>query len=159
MTHNTVNPPPQLRIPSKFFEDKELRSFFERQQQIIWQLWLRTGGSEDLVSSTEESLTSTSSRVARNAARIHAIEKIGFDIEIITADFTTESNQIIICNNTSPITVTLDANAMEEDQVHIKRRGAAVTVIGTIDGLTNKLINIKNYSMHLVFDDTDWSEI
>lgn len=154
-----VNPPPQLRIPERFFNDQELRSFFERQRTIIWQLWLRTGGSEDLVSDNADDLTSTGSRVARNAARLNALEKIGFDIEIITADFTTSRNQIIICNNTSPITVTLDTNAIEEDQVHIKRRGAAVTVAGTIDGLTDKLINIKNYSMHLVFDDIDWSEI
>lgn len=154
-----VNPPPQLRIPAKFFDDPELRAFFERQQEIIWKLWLRTGGSDDAIASTEEEATSSSSRVARNSARINSLEKIGFDIEIITADFTTERNQIIICNNTSPITVTLDTNAVEEDQVHIKRRGAAVTVVGTIDGLTNKLINIKNYSMHLVFDDIDWSEI
>jgi len=157
MSH--VNPPPQVRIPEKFLKEPELRSFFERLQTIIWQLWLRTGGATDLIEASEESLTSTGARVARNAAKLNALEKIGFDIEIITADFTTERNQIIICNNTSPITVTLDTNAIEEDQVHIKRRGAAVTVVGTIDGLTNKLINIKNYSMHLVFDDTDWSEI
>jgi len=155
----SVNPPPQLRIPSKFLSDPELRAFFEQQQEIIWKLWLRTGGGTDLIDSTEQDITSSSSRVARNSARINSLEKIGFDIEIIAADFTTERNQIIICNNTSPITVTLDTNAIEEDQVHIKRRGAAVTVVGTIDGKSLKVINIKNYSMHLVFDDTDWSEI
>ena len=26
-------------------------------------------------------------------------------------------------------------------------------------GITNKTINVLNYSMHLVFDGTDWSEV
>ncbi len=154
-----VNPPPQLRIPNKFFNNPETRVFFERQQQILFQLWNRTGGSEDFIDASEQALTSTSSRVARNAAKINALEKIGFDIEIITADFTTNRNQIIICNNTSDINVTLDTNALEEDSVHIKRKSGKVTVIGVIDGDTSKVINIKNYSLHLVFDGTEWSII
>lgn len=154
-----VNPPPQLRIPAKFFADPEIRSFFERQQTIIFQLWVRTGGSEDFIESSEQALTSTGSRVARNAARIHALEKIGFDIEIITGDFTTSRNQIIICNNTSSINITLDQNAIEEDQVHIKRTDKAIRVIGSIDGKTFKIINIKYYSMHLVFNGSEWNEI
>ena len=44
-----VNPPPQLRIPDKFFNDPELRSFFERQNTILFQLWQRTGGAFDSV--------------------------------------------------------------------------------------------------------------
>lgn len=157
MSH--VNPPPQLRIPDKFFNDQELRSFFERQQRIIWQLWLRTGGNEDFVDDSQQDITSTGSRVARNAAKINALEKAGFDIEIITADFTTSRNQIIICNNTSKINVTLDTNAIEEDQVHIKRTDGAIDVIGNIDGKSLKRINIKYYSMHLVFNGSSWNEI
>jgi hypothetical protein len=154
-----VNPPPQLRIPVKFFSDPEIRSFFEQQQQIIFQLWNRTGGNSDLVSSTEEGLTSTGSRVARTAARLNSLEKVDFDIEIITADFTTSRNQIIICQNTTSIDVTLDPNAIAEDEVHIKRTDAVVNVIGSIDGKTQKRINIRYYSMHLVFDGTSWNEI
>jgi len=48
MSHK-VNPPPQLKIPGKFLKDPNTRSFFEQQQRIIWQLWLRTGGSVDAV--------------------------------------------------------------------------------------------------------------
>lgn len=158
MAHK-VNPPPQLRIPDKFFNDPELRSFYEQQQRIIWQLWLRTGGSTDLIEAAEESLTSTGSRVARNAAKINALEKSGFDIEIITADFTTSRNQVIICNNTSAITVTLDPNAIEEDQVHIKRANNVVNVTGIIDGFSSKRINVKYFSMHLVFNGVEWSQI
>ena len=44
-----VNPPPQLRMPSKFFNDPETRAYFERQNTILFQLWQRTGGSSDAV--------------------------------------------------------------------------------------------------------------
>jgi len=49
-----VNPPPQIRIPDKFFDDPETRSFFEQQQLILFQLWNRTGGNTDLVSDLEQ---------------------------------------------------------------------------------------------------------
>ena len=44
-----VNPPPQVRIPKEFAQNKELRVFFEQQQQILFQLWNRTGGNVDEV--------------------------------------------------------------------------------------------------------------
>ena len=154
-----VNPPPALRIPEQFFNDPDMRAFFEQQREILFQLWNRTGGSSDSIASTEEGLTSAGSRVSRNAARLHALEKVDFDIEIITADFTTSRNQIIICQNTDSIDVTLDPNAIEEDNIHIKRTNAVVNVIGSIDGKTLKKINVKYYSLHLVFDGSGWSEI
>jgi hypothetical protein len=55
--------------------------------------------------------------------------------------------------------VTLNTQAIEGDEVHIKRRDAKITVVGSIDGFDHRVINVKNYSMHLVFDGTDWSEI
>lgn len=154
-----VNPPPQVRIPDQFIKDPEIRQFFEQQRQILFQLWKRTGGSEDSVDESEQELTSVGSRVARNAVKINALEKAGFDVEIITSDYTTTRNQIIICNNTGNITVTLDVNAVEEDQVHIKRSGGQVTVVGGIDGKSLIVINVKYYSAHLVFNGTDWSQI
>lgn len=119
----------------------------------------QTNTSSENVESTDEALTSTSSRVSRNAARINSLELKEFEIRQVTASVTTAENQILICKNTGPIDVTLDPQAIEEDEVHIKRRDAKVKVIGSIDGATNKTINIKNYSMHLVFDGIDWSEI
>lgn len=159
MSHVSVNPPPQLKIPDEFLKDDEIRSFFERQRTIIWQLWLRTGGSTDAIDDSEQSLISSGSRIARNSAKINSLEKAGFDVERVIADFTTSRNQILICKNTVPISVTLDTNAIEEDQVHIKRRGKSITVVGTVDGITNPVINIKDFSMFLVFDGIDWSQI
>lgn len=44
-----VNPPPQLRIPKKIFDDPELLSYFENLGVILWQLWNRTGGGTDSI--------------------------------------------------------------------------------------------------------------
>lgn len=119
----------------------------------------QTNTSSLVIENTEQSLTSTSSRVSRNAARINSIELKEFEIINTTTSLTTEEFQVIICKNTSPINITLNTNAVKDDEVHIKRRGEEVVVIGSIDGFTNRTINVLNYSMHLIFDGTDWSEI
>ena len=156
----SVNPPPQIILPQSLIDlGPDVVNFFQQQNRFDLQLWTRTGGSADEVDNSSQVLTSTGSRVSLNSAKINALEKIAFDIEIITADFTTGRDQIIICNNTSSIDVTLDPEAIEEDTIHIKRTNAVVEVIGTIDGFVNKRINIKYFSLHLVFNGIDWSQI
>jgi hypothetical protein len=56
----SVNPPPQLKIPQQFLDDPELRSYFERERTILWQLWQRTGGAFDSVAG-KQIVTVTSS--------------------------------------------------------------------------------------------------
>lgn len=68
-------------------------------------------------------------------------------------------NQVLICKNTVPITVTLPVAPPIGTVVHVKRRNDVVTVIGTIDGLTDIIINVVNYSVHLYYDGIDWSII
>jgi len=108
---------------------------------------------------TGSEVTSSASRISRNGVNINSIELKEFEIINTTVGLTTSRNQILICKNSNPIEITLDTQAIEGDEVHIKRRNAKVNVLGSIDGVTNKVINIKNYSMHVVFDGLDWSEI
>ena len=91
--------------------------------------------------------------------RVDALEYKTFTIVPTTESTQTLGFQIIVCKNTSTIDITLDPDALLDDEVHIKRRGGVVNVIGTIDGLTNKRINVKYYSMHLVYDGEEWNEI
>ena len=154
-----VNPPPGLRIPQAFLNDGETREYISQLNTIVFQLYNRTGGVNDSIGDSQQSITSASSRVSRNAARINSLELKEFEIISTTTDVTAEEFQIILCKNTTPITITLDPQALENDEVHIKRRDASIEVIGLIDGFTNKTINVLNYSMHLVFDGTDWSEV
>jgi len=64
----SVNPPPQLRIPEKFFNDPETRSFFEQQRLILFQLWQRTGGAFDSVSGKQIVTITSSDLVLDNTA-------------------------------------------------------------------------------------------
>jgi hypothetical protein len=82
-----------------------------------------------------------------------SVVRVG-DEDVVALD-----GQVLICKNTADIDVILNPNAVEGAHVHIKRRGAGINVIGTIDGLVNMYINVDRYSMHLYFDGEDWSEI
>lgn len=140
-----VNPPPQVRIPEAFLSDPDIRRFFEKQQQILFQLWRRTGGSNDTVSLTADQVT--------------ALEDTTFTLAVISGNYTTTGNQIIICNNTTAIDVTLEVAATTGTEVHIKRTNAVVDVIGTVDGQSPTRLNLRYYSMHLIHNGTNWSQI
>ena len=154
-----VNPPPHLKIPRKFLQDNEVFPYLRNIETILFQLWNRTGGDDDAIEEGSQEQTASSSRVSRNAAQIGALELKEFEVVTTLVDVTTSLNQIIICRNTAPITVTLNTQAIQGDEIHVKRRGGSITVVGPIDGFTDMTINIKLYSMHLVFDGVDWSEI
>jgi len=155
----SVNPPPQRRIPKAFLKDKEVRKFFEQSLQFDFQIWNRTGGSTDIIEDTQQNVTASSSRQSRNAARINSLELKEFEIIKTTIGLTSEPNQIIICKNPVQIDVILDPNAIEDDELHVKRRGAVINLIGSIDGKTNLRLNVKLFSWHGVFDGEDWSQI
>ena len=74
-----VNPPPQLRIPQAFLQDREVRTFIEQQNTIIFQLYRRTGGVNDSIDDSQQNITSSSSRVSRNSAKINSLELKEFE--------------------------------------------------------------------------------
>ena len=79
-----------------------------------------------------------------------------------STDHTTNGNEVVICTNTSAITITLNTNPDDGEQVHIKRQNTGrVNVIGDIDGDTEKAITLRYDSPHLVFtvDAGEWSII
>lgn len=134
-------------------------SFTLRAHKFFEAIAKQTNESVIVIEDTGSELTSTSSRVARDAAKLNAVELKQFEIISTTESITTGPFQIIICSNTAPINITLDPLAIKDDEVHIKRRGAKVTEIGLIDGLTDRTINVLNWSDHLIFNGTDWSAL
>jgi len=42
---NRVNPPPHVKTPRQFLQDKETRSYFQEVEFILFQLWKKTGGA------------------------------------------------------------------------------------------------------------------
>ena len=156
----SVNPPPQIILPQSLIDlGPDVVNYFQQQNRFDLQLWTRTGGASDEIDNSAQNLTSTGSRVSKNAAIINSLQLKEFEIVIVTADFETSGNQILICKNTIPIQITLDPNAIEEDELHIKRRDEEIEEIGTIDGLPNRTISVLQHSDHLVFDGIDWSVI
>jgi hypothetical protein len=91
--------------------------------------------------------------------RIEALEYRVFEVVETTTDLIAEEFQIVICKNTIPIEVELKPLALKGDELHIKRAGDIVEVIGQVDGLANLTINVPLFSLHLVFNGTDWSQI
>lgn len=156
---NKVNPPPQLRVPKVILNDREWLAYEKQRDTILFQLWKRMGGDVDLVEDGQQSITSSSSRVSRNAARINSLELKEFDLVQVDSDITTNINQILDCINTAPIKVTLDPQAVAGDEVHVKRRGEEILIEGSIDGSPDLIINVLLYSVHLIFNGATWISI
>lgn len=86
-----VNPPPFLRIPSAFLADREVRSFIEQQNQIIFQLWRKLGGNNDPISDLQNNgLNGFSSQVQWMQKQIDGLPEFTID----TSGFTVDSGLI-----------------------------------------------------------------
>lgn len=157
-----VNPPPQILLPKALVDmGIEVIDYFQQQARFDLQIWNRTGAGQDFIDDADQSITSSSSRVSRNSAKIDALEFIRFRVVEVTEDYTAAPFEIVICSNIIPITVTLETNAIFDDQIHVKRKpnAAKVTTLGAIDGETSRVINIKNWSDFYVFGSTEWAVI
>ncbi len=145
-----VNPPPILKIPKAFLKDKEVRAFIEQELIIIFQLYDRSGGNNDLLEEMLNERVTSQSKSNRNTAQINSILSKEFELIEADTDLITKPFQIIDCINTSTIEITLDPQAIGEDEVHIARSDRVVKIIGTVNGKTNITLNVKGFSVHLI---------
>ena len=180
-------------IPTELRQNRETEAFFEYFVRWAHDIWRRTGGGDDAVAESqigelyepgiqtsnadeliEELEVSAESQVVHDLLeRVEDLENLNlvssilemFDIEVvgITGDFTTTGTQIIICNNTTANTVSLNPNPGDGEMLHIKRRDAGVTVDGNgnnIDAALTLFIAGKN-SPNLIYtlDAGEWSII
>ena len=171
----TVNPPKQLRVPVKFREDRELRGYFDQVHQILFQLSQRTGGSTDTIEVATDGLREFD-EIDGQAQRIADIEESLGDIDdlfqpkeeanyVSTAvDYTTISNDIVICSNTTEITVTLNSEPENFETVIVKRTDAKVVIDGStrrIDADLTVVLDLIYTSLTLIYsvDSDSWSII
>jgi len=83
---NNVNPPPQLRIPDAFAQNREQFGYFRQLNQILFQLWVKTGGSQDPLTEADEeqglSVGQVSGRVSALDDRIAQLEESNVGTEL-----------------------------------------------------------------------------
>lgn len=99
--------------------------------------------------------------VIGDAISIAATGGAASNVFIVTSNHTTTGNELVSCNNTGSIIVTLNTSPANDERVLVKRRDGAVTVNGLIDGITNKVLNAQFDSLSLVFltANAEWSII
>jgi len=104
-------------------------------------------------------INANTAAITTNTTDIDALEGKELLTVITDVDYTAEPYRVIVCTNVAPIDVTLNATPELNEVVHIKRANAEVNIIGTIDGLLDITLNVQYYSVHLVYNGTDWSII
>ena len=86
---NPVNPPPQLRIPKQFMQDRETLAFFDQQRTILFQLWSKLGGNTDplaeLKNSNEQVFSAYTQQVNK---RLDGLPEFTMDTTGFTMDST-----------------------------------------------------------------------
>jgi len=169
-----------IPIPKALLADPEVRFYHEYLNKFLHDLWIRTGGGNDAISDTgirelypylpsapDESVFGVYGGVSRGTDDVsptsfYSFQRPTVEVEIISvsADYTTTGDQIIICTNTSSITVTLNPNPADGEEVHIKRQNTGVvTIVGDIDGQTSITPVLRYDSPHLVYtiEANEWS--
>ena len=86
---NPVNPPPFLRIPKAFLNDREVRAFVEQQNTIIFQLYQKLGGNSDPIDELKNlSTNGFSSQVQFLQKQIDGLPEFTIDTSGFTTDLT-----------------------------------------------------------------------
>ncbi len=145
-----VNPPPQLRIPESFQKDRETFGYIRQINQILFQLWTRTGGANDVVTGSTEGLTQFED-LQNFTGRIVKLERNPI---AASADYTTTDNDVVICTNSVAITVSLNPEPNDLEFVTVKRANAKVAINGngkTIDGESQVVLSRKYTGLDLVY--------
>lgn len=147
-------------VNSDFTLTSQSRYFLEQLFRFNSDMWERTGSSNDSIAdeSIKELFPWHPKEEDDSVSSINMFPKISiggkvFDVIPVTSDHTTTGNEILICNNTIPITITFNATPDDEEEVITKRRDARVmlTSVKGIDGKTNINIITKYNSPHAIY--------
>ena len=82
-----VNPPSYIKLPEKLRADKEAAEYFDQLQFVVYQLWLRTGGQEDLIADANNvAITYNQAQLTEINARIGSGDPLTSDETGFTVD-------------------------------------------------------------------------
>lgn len=94
---NNVNPPPRLEIPKQFLSDPVTVAYFRQVDTILFQLWRKTGGSEDPISDLSNTIISTfNSQQQWLQKQIDGLPEFTCDTSGFTADLSTITTDKVI---------------------------------------------------------------
>ena len=91
--------------------------------------------------------------------RVEVLESKVFRTVSTVDSLTALSFQVILCNNSIPIEIVLNPDAVKDDMIHVMRKNDEVEVIGLVNGLIDRTINVLNYSELYIYDGEEWSTI
>ncbi|MEE8289575.1 MAG: hypothetical protein V3R25_09200 [Nitrosomonadaceae bacterium] len=127
----------------------------------LYEPGIQTNNSDELIDELETSqemalILDLNERVEELENDVHIIPATEFTREIVVLGaavtvFTSTGTQTIICNNTGTLTLTLNLTPDDGEDLNIKRRDAAVSVVGSIDGADPTAILSQFDNMHAVF--------
>lgn len=150
-----VNPPPRPKLPRSFIEDREIRAWSEQLQQIVFQLYNRTGGNvdnlgqalNDIITIFGELTELDELRPLINKNTRDIMQILSAEQEVVTTstNVTTTGNQIIKC--TGALAVTLNATPDDREAVSVIVTNGDVTIDGNgknIDGEASLDVVFKN---------------
>ena len=99
-------------------------------------------------------------RIGDVELRLDDLEARIFKTVIINSDYLALPFQVVLCDNNSPIEVTLITSAVKDDMIHVMRKNEQVTTLGLIDDdNTGRIFNVKYQSELYIFDGTGWNAI
>jgi len=92
-------------------------------------------------------------------ARVAELEKRREVLVSTSIALTANAFETIECTNTSLVPITLDPNAVKNDFINVIRTGGPVDLIGPINDRTNLRINVKEFSVKVMFNGTQWRRV
>jgi hypothetical protein len=152
--------PFMVQIPPKLMEDKETREFFEYFVRWAHDMWVRSGAGDDAVANENiQELypwipKTDDTPVDLTALYSGKVAKSEFEVIEVSADHTTAGDEIVICNNTAEILITLNSTPDHKEQAIIVRNGkgrVSVTSNKTISGKVTKKILRQYTAPHHIF--------
>ena len=137
-----VNTPP-ITPPRVWLEDPALTGPVKELYFFLWQIYQRTGGGTDTIEVDNNQITINTTNIDNNENawpnKLYSGDdfQLAFVRSVQGSDYTTYTNEIIKLSRN--ITVTLNPNPSDEEQVYIKSTGKGFKVTSTkrIDGKTN----------------------
>ena len=133
-----------LSLPAKI---SALRSDFEAsaQENKAIPINSKLNKQKRAIADIEQLLTSV---VAENAYLKSVVSKLSpvkvVNIATGATTHTTAGNELIMCNNTAALTITLNTTPKDNEKITVIRRDGTVSMVGTLNGSTPTSVPSKN---------------